>query len=322
MPACTILGAVGELAASRHGAFTRSQAAEHGLDRAALTRLRQRGVLLEPAPDVLLIRGAPHTWQQRAYTSTLAAGGHGIVIGGIASRLHGLDGFDDHHHVLAAIPRGGRMPLPNVAATQLRASYDDELDVTVVDHIPCSSIARTLVDLARYHPDRYERAADDFQRRGLSVQWLAQTIERVPPRRGDGRAMMLDDLERRLTGGTVRGSWFEQLVERCVASPRIPPVVRQYSVRARDGQFVARPDLAIPSLRIAIEAHSRRHHTGPRAEAFDERRDNSLAEHGWHTSYVGWSDTATPASVCRSIERFVAQRAVDLGVDLAALLAP
>lgn len=266
-----------------------------------------------------MVRGAPDTWKQRAYVAALAAGGRGLVIEGAAARLHGIDGFADHPELLVAGPRGGRLHLVDVTLTQLRHTYDDRLDVVVIDHIPCSSLARTVADIARYHPQRYEQAADDFQRRNLSLEWLAHTIERVPVRRGDGRALMLDDLDRRRNGGTVRGSWFEQMVELCVASPRIPPVVRQHSVFGPAGEFIARPDLAIPSLRIAIEAHSRQFHTGLSIEAFDERRDNRLTEVGWLTSYVGWADTAAPVTVCRSIERTVATRAFDLGLDLAEL---
>ena len=319
MPTCTVLGAVGELAASHHGAFTRSKAAEFGLDHHDLARLVERGVLLLPAPSVLVVRGSPRTWLQSAYIACLAAGGRGIAISGGSARLHDVDGFAGHTGVVIAGPRGCRVRLPGVTMTQLRDTYDDELDVTELEGIPCSSLARTVADLARYHPDRYERAADDFQRRSTSLEWLAQTIERVPARRGDGRALMVDDLQRRRNGGTVRGSWFEQLVELCVMSPRIPSVVRQYSVYDDDGGFIGRPDLAIPSLKIAIEAHSRKFHTGPRAEAFDERRDNRLGEVGWLTSYVGWADKSAPAKVCRSIERIVATRARDLGLDLAAL---
>jgi hypothetical protein len=319
MPTSTVLGAVGELAASHHGAFTRSQAAEHGFHHRSLDRLVEVGVLRHAAPSVFVIRGAPRTWQQEAYVACLAAGGRGFLIGGGGARLHGVDGFITHAPILVAGPRGCRVSLPGVTLTQRLDTYDPDLDVTEIDGIPCSSFARTIADLARYHPDRYERAADDFQRRQQSLEWLAQTIERVPARRGDGRALMLDDLERRRNGGTVRGSWFERLAELCVMSPRIPPVVRQFAIHDDAGVFVARPDLAIPSLKIAIEAHSRKFHTGPAMEAFDERRDNRLTEIGWLTSYVGWADTSTPATVCRSIERTVATRARDLGMDLGPL---
>ena len=98
-------------------------------------------------------------------------------------------------------------------------------------------------------------------------------MDRVPRLRGDGLDMAYADLALRMKGGTPRGSWFEKLVQECVESPRIPPVVRQYEIRSAAGVLVARPDLAIPSLRLGIEAHSRTFHTGPRREAFDERRD-------------------------------------------------
>jgi very-short-patch-repair endonuclease len=115
----------------------------------------------------------------------------------------------------------------------------------------------------------------------------------------------------------VPDSWFERLVEACVQSPLLPPVIRQHEVRRADGSFVARVDLAIPSLRLAIEANSRRWHTGPSAEAFDQRRENQLAEEGWHTTYVGWANvSASPATVRRTIERIAVRRAADLGLDL------
>lgn len=320
MPARALPGAVGELAASRHGAITRRQAAEF-LNPMAITRLRRRGVFLEPAPGVLLMPGAPATYQQHAYVATLAGGGRGLVLAGTSARLHQVDGFEDFEGVMVAIPQGGRMPLPDVIATQRREQYGP-LDVTTVQMIPCTSLARTVADIARYHPERYERAADDFQRRGCNLLWLQHTLDRMRRQRGDGLDMAFADLQRRRAGGTVRGSWFERLAEACVASPNIPTISRQYCVYTASGEFVARPDLAVPALRLAIEADSRKHHTGPAQEAFDERRENRLAEEGWQTSYVGWADAASPATVCRSIERIVARRAADLGVDLASLCAP
>lgn len=320
MPACVLPGAVGELAASRHGAISRRLAAEY-LSRTAIARLCHRGVFLEPAPGVLVVTGSPATYQQQVMVATLTNAGRNIAIGGCAARLHDVDGFTDHLDVLVASPRGSRLLVADATATQRRELYGPP-DVIEVQRIACSSLARTVVDLARYHPDRYERAADDFQRRGFSLLWLQHTMQRLPRQRGDGLDMAIADLAVRLRGGTVRGSWFEKLVQQCIASPRIPPIEQQYEIRSASGALVARPDLAVPSLRLGIEAHSRKHHMGPRQEAFDERRDNRAAEHGWHMSYVGWADTSTPAAVRRSIERIAAQRARDLGLDLRQLCRP
>ncbi len=83
------------------------------------------------------------------------------------------------------------------------------------------------------------------------------------------------------------------------------------------GRFIARFDLAIPSVRLGIEAHSRSHHTGPKSEASDERRDRRAAEQGYEIVYLGYAETTqTPGEVREQIERIVARRANDLGVAL------
>ena len=43
--------------------------------------------------------------------------------------------------------------------------------------------------------------------------------------------------------------------------------------RRRHGRIVARTDVGIPSVRLGLEAHSRRFHFGPDAEPLDEQRD-------------------------------------------------
>ncbi|MBI4932317.1 MAG: type IV toxin-antitoxin system AbiEi family antitoxin domain-containing protein [Actinobacteria bacterium] len=317
MPVSTSLGAVGELAASRHGAVTRRQAAEHGLGRNAIARLIARGVLMEDVPGVLRIRGMPPSWEQSLYVATLEGGDQRLAIAASAARLHGIDGFTDDALRVAG-RRGASSASPLVVVTQTIDQYDLTHDVFTIDGIRCTTLARTLCDIARWHPDRYERAVDDFVRRGFNLQWLVHTVDRFPAR-GPWRRRVADDLERRTIGGRVPDSWFERLVEACVRSPILPPVVRQHEVRREDGSFVARVDLAIPSLKMAIEAHSRRWHTGPRAEAFDQARENQLAEEGWHTTFVGWADAAgSHATVRRTVERIARRRAIDLGIELPA----
>ena len=88
-------------------------------------------------------------------------------------------------------------------------------------------------------------------------------------------------------------------------------------IRDDHGRFIARVDLAVPIVRLGVEAHSRQHHFGATAESYDERRDNLVAEQGWDLRYVGYAETTqTPAQVRRFIERLVARRAADLGIVL------
>ena len=128
---------------------------------------------------------------------------------------------------------------------------------------------------------------------------------------------LLSELELRRDPIPVRGSWFEKLVEQCLGSPRIPGLERQHTIRDSSGRFVARVDLAVPLVRLGIEAHSKRFHTGSRQELLDQRRDNAVALQGWELAYVGYDDAnSSPRSVRVYIERLVERRALDLGVVL------
>jgi hypothetical protein len=192
------------------------------------------------------------------------------------------------------------------------------IDRIVVDGLPVTGLARTLVDLAGTEQrPAIERALDDFERRGHSLGWLESTAQRLhrPGQRGTG--VVLAEVARRRTRGQVRGSWFQKLVAECLRSPLIPGLVEEYEIRDAAGGFVARVDLAVPVVKLGIEAHSRRYHTGAAAEAYDEHRDNLVAEQGWDLRYVGyWAATRTPAQVRGYVERLVAKRAHDLGVVL------
>ena len=53
-----------------------------------------------------------------------------------------------------------------------------------------------------------------------------------------------------------------------------------------NGRFIARADFAIPELKIAIEAHSRRFHFGQDQEHHDSTRETELQAEGWIVRYV------------------------------------
>ena len=89
-------------------------------------------------------------------------------------------------------------------------------------------------------------------------------------------------------------------------------MVAQCPILAEDGRVVARTDLGIPSVRLGLEAHSRRFHFGPTNGRLDEERDLAVAACGWELLYLGWHATKRPEEVLALVRSVVAARRREL----------
>jgi len=146
------------------------------------------------------------------------------------------------------------------------------------------------------------------------MRWVRTTAERLhrPGQRGTGVLLTLLD---RIAAGddVVPGSWFERLLELCLTDPTLPALVRQYEIRDARGRVVARPDLAVPELKLGIEAHSRRFHFGHGPESADEQRDLAAAALGWELVYLGWHAHLRPNELVAIVRQIVTARSELLG---------
>jgi very-short-patch-repair endonuclease len=310
MFACSPFGPAGEFAASRHGALTRAQAADHGLTDKVIRRLIRDRVLAEPVPRVLVAVGAPATWRQRLYIATLASNGAGSAGGPAAAAMHAMDGCPPGPLELL-VPDCRRIAL---AGLVIRQGSVDPVDLVVVDSIRCTGVARTLCDLATHAPPAQAKLAFEWAwRTGHSLAWIRQTAERLehPRRRGAGRVLALVRQAEQL--GSPTESALEVAVEEVLAM--IPGIVRQHVVRTSSGAFVARVDFAIPQLKIAIEAHSREHHFGFDARVRDAERESALQAEGWIVRFITESQRRRPDSLRASLLSLVAARQRLLGCD-------
>ena len=304
------IAAVAELAAAQHQAFSRHQAAALNFDRRRVATALRAGWLREPTAGVLLVAGSPASWLQRAMVVTLVGGGHGIVSHRAAARLHGLDGFDRAGMAVveASVARSFRVDMPGVVLHHVTPL--DPQDITIVDGVRCTTMARTLADLGSVVRDRrlVGRALTDARRRRVRLEVLRATAERLhrPGQRGTGVLLRL--LDAIPFEGAVPDSWFEELLATCVADPSLPAVVPQCPITAADGRIVAKTDLGLPSIKLGLEAHSRRFHFGPTRERLDEERDLAAAACGWELLYLGWYATKRPAEVVIMVKRVVAAR--------------
>jgi hypothetical protein len=281
---------VAALAAEQHGLLTRRHARALGVSRARIASWIRAGVVDEPWPGVLRLTAVAPTWRQALLAVTLVRPGVAVASHRAAAALHGLDGFDaDELELSVALPH--RLALAGVVIHHVAAV--EPRDVVSVDSIPTTGLARTLVDLgAVVGADRVERALDDARRRGTSLRWLRDTATRLHRPGQAGTKTLLVLLEQ--IDGDVRGSWFEKLVEECLRSPHLPPLVRQHRVRDERGRIAGILDVAFPAIRLGVEAHSRQFHFGRVAERRDEDRDHRVARLGWEVLYVGWQGAKRP----------------------------
>jgi hypothetical protein len=304
--------AVAELAASQHRAFTRRQAAELNFDKDRVATAKRLGWLHEPYAGVLVFAGAEADWNQRLKAATLAGGGHAVASHRAAARLHDLDGFAESNVVELSVTRAHRWRGAGDVVVHHVAALDAS-DVVVIDGIPCCGLARTLCDLGMVvDPLAVRRALTSARRRGTSLRWIQLTADRLFRPGPSGVAVLMRQLATIPFEGRVPESWFEELVAICLDDPAIPPIELQYTILDRNGRLVARTDLAIPSVRLGLEAHSRRFHFGPDAEPLDEQRDMAAAACGWDLQYLGWYAARRPAEVVAVVKQIVAARRREL----------
>ena len=312
MPISANVRALGEFAASRHGTFNVSQAASNDISKSVIARMLRDGAIVRVRGGVYRFAGMPDDWKAETYGASLGLRVMASHFSGAA--LHGLDGMllppkipellchhSDPVEVSGALVRRSRS-VPNA-------------DVTEVDRIPCTTMARTIIDLAPLvTPDQLIRMIDDVQRRGSSMSWLLERATKLQRTGRSGPTQVVGIARRRLDGYVVPESWFERTLGRCLRSPLLEAIVRQHELWTEVGVFVARFDLAVPWARLGIEGHSRSFHLGEAAERYDEDRDIRSAQHGWEIAYLGFAATKSPAVVCHDIELIVQRRMHDLGL--------
>jgi very-short-patch-repair endonuclease len=313
MPKRADLRAVGEFAASRHGVFTVSQAADHGITRRDITTFEGLGVVERVRQNVWRFVAYPTTWRQTLAAATVeteAVASHRSAAALL--RIDGLTKPPDEPELLCSNHR--RIEFAGARVHRTRELPED--DITAVNGIPCTTMARTLCDIAAsVSPKVLVRALDHAQRSGAPLDVLLDRSTGLSRRGRSGPPLVADLVRRRMDGYRMPESYFERVLGECLRSPLLPGLVRQHTLHTPAGLFIARFDLALPWARLGIEAHSRSYHLGAQAERYDEDRDMRAAQQGWEIAYLGFAATRAPHAVRRDIELLVARRAADLGLS-------
>jgi len=294
---------IAHLAARQFGVFSRQQAMRSGFDPQVIRYRLSSGRWERIAHNVFRLSGVPDGWHQGLLVACLSWGDGATISHRAAGKLRRLAGFDKDLVELTVPPqrRGGGPGM--VHRSPLAAA-----DVDVINGIPVTKVARTLIDVAAVvHRDVVEEALDDALRRGLvSIGLLRRRLREVGGRGGRrGVTVMRKLIEARVDEG-VPQSVLETRILRILKSSRLPEPVLQHRV-LEAGRTIAVVDFAFPSLRVGIETDGYRWHSGLARWRKDRRRGNELAGLGWRVIHITWDELQNqPAQVVASIRRVLA----------------
>jgi very-short-patch-repair endonuclease len=311
-PASGDTRSIEELAAAQHGLVSRSQLNQLGINRGVIDHRVAVGKWQRMQPGVYRIAGAPETGKQRLMAAVLWAGEGAVASHHAAAALHQLDGFVEG-------------PIEISSTRALKSSGDSVVlhrvktfgvaDVTVVDGIPVTSAARTIVDLAGAVgiPNRagavglsdLERALDSgLRQRMFTLTRMEWEIRQSRGKRGVKELTNLVE-ERKRYG--VPETELERDFIRLIKRSALEMPQCQYRIAG-----VGRVDFVYPEDKLAIETDGYAWHSDPDAFQKDRARDQELLRLGWRVLRFTKQDIRDrPAQVIKLIGSLKAEKRRD-----------
>jgi hypothetical protein len=273
----------------QHGLVTKDQALGAGLMPHHVHDRIRNGRWVAVYDNVYRLVGAPPTMSQRRLAAVLAIGSLAAVSHRAAAEMHGLWTSTPPTVEIST----NREHSPELDGVRVVHRLDDlsERWVTAVDRVPCTTVARTLVDLGAVLPDKeVARCLDRAMGRGLATVSEVETARRAVARQGRrGAGVIRRVLLPHLAGEPVAGV-FEARMARLLTEQGLPPAVPEYRVWTDAGAFVARVDFAYPQLRLAIEVDGLSAHSSVDAFRHDRARQNALVSVGWTVLRFTWTE--------------------------------
>jgi predicted transcriptional regulator of viral defense system len=289
--------ALAEVAARQHGVIGLRQLLAIGLcasavrGRVAAGRLARlhRGVYAVPG-----VRLGPHA---RSSAAVLACGSGAVLSHRSAAALLRFRETAATRIDVTSPRRAGRSREGIVVH---RADRLSPSEITVVTGIPCTTVARTVVDLASVlAPEALEYAIHRAQtQRLLQRAEIVRVLARSPTRRGTAVVRRVLSLSN-VAEDEVRSVGERRLVRICAREGLPMPRVNAWIALDGDGLEV---DFSWPDQRLAVEVDSRAHHTTNRAFENDPRRDRRLMLAGWRVARFTYRDvTERPSAVAAEL---------------------
>jgi hypothetical protein len=277
-------GEVGRLAAAQNGVVALRQLEGLGYSRRAVQQRERIGRLHRVHQGVYSLTPRAVTERGTFMAAVLACGPHAVLSHRSAAYLWGLVDEWKPPIDVTAPNRRGRSP-DGVAAH--RDGSVRRIDKTTRFGIPCTSLARTLLDYAGDAQEwELSRAVAQAEvQRLLHRPTMRGLLERSRRRRGVARLRLVLDSVHPQTKRTR--SELERLFLVMCARGGLPEPEVNVWLSAADGRRY-QADFLWRGERLIIEADSRRFHDTDSAFVQDRKREQQLQLVGWRVSRCTW----------------------------------
>jgi hypothetical protein len=275
--------ALTDRATRQHGVVARRQLLAMGFSADQIKRMRASGRLLVVHPGVYAVGHGALTTRGRWMAAVLACGpgarlSHRSCAALLQLRRTSLA------YVEVTVP-SRRRPIAGIrlyVSGRLQAQDRDE-----IDGIPCTSIARTLLDLAAILPRRdVERACDEAEVRELFD--LAALDDVLSRSRGcRGAATLRAVLRGHAIGTTLTRSELEERALALMDRFGIPRPEVNVRLVCRPG-VAPEVDFLWRRRRVVLETDGGRFHSTPRQIERDRRKESDLVRAGYRVLRATW----------------------------------
>jgi len=277
-----------------------AQARACGFARRTVAARAAHGRYEQIHPGVYGLAGSEETWHRQVTAAVLSAKVPSAASHQTAAFLWGMtDRCPEHIEIVTR--RHVRLAR---SAFVVHESKDlDESDIHLVDRIPTTSPARTLVDMgASARLGVVARCFDSALRAKLvSVAEVDQMVRRVARKGRTGVGTIRPLIEERLRWQSITESSLEDRFRALLDGAGLPLPTSQYQLFEADGDFVGRYDFAYEGCAAIIELDSERFHMDPGSFQRDREKQTRAQMLGWTVYRFTWQDLTTRPDMVISV---------------------
>ncbi len=282
-PSATRDRRIARIAEAQHGLVTLGQLVDIGVSTSAARKWVERGRLHPVHLGVYAVGHALLNQEGRLMAAVLACDPGAVISHVSAAKLWGLIGSAGLSIDVTAPNRRGRTPAD---ITAHRDGTLCEADRTQLHGIPCTTVARTLLDLAAVlSPWELRKAVSEAEVLGLlKIPEVRVLIRRCRGRRGVARLRLcIDELDpsTKRTRSELERIFLALCKRAGLPRPEVNVPLEAAGLRLR-------PDFLWRDARLIIETDSRKFHGTAAAFELDRQREQRFFAAGWQVVRCTW----------------------------------